>query len=450
MISRLTALCALLIFVAGNARALSWSISSVDGPGDVGAYASIALDPLQNPGISYCASSTDDLKFARLVGGSWQVETVDAAGRTGWYTSLAFDAAGNPRIAYWDLSNSALRYAQWTGTAWAKETVDNAAYVGQCCSLALDHLGNPSISYYDYTNGDLKFARWNGAAWQIEMIDSGPSQLGAGLYTSLVLDALDRPHISYADHTQGQLRYAWWDGAQWTIEVVDGGTPIGTSIQLDAAGVPRISYAYQFGQGSHLKYASRTGAGGTWQPQIVRAGGQIGLYSSLRLRPNGEPSILSWDLGNGRVNYDAYENGGWTHDSIEAMAFTDQWCSLVLDSSAHLHAAYRSAIEADLHYAVATNPADLAEGSPMGHPAMSIAPNPAGEDSAIRLSLERPSRIRWQVFDIMGRAETEAETRLLPPGLNEIPLPRMSGSGVYIVRMETPSGSSSARFVQVR
>jgi hypothetical protein len=450
MESRVTVLCALLIFLAGNARALSWSISSVDGPGDVGAYASISLDPLQNPGISYCASSSDDLKFARLVGGSWQIETVDAGGRTGWYTSLAFDAAGDPRIAYWDLTNSALRYARWTGTAWAMETVDNAAYVGQCCSLALDQSGNPSISYYDYTNGDLKFARWDGAAWQIEVIDSGPAQLGAGLYTSLALDAADLPHISYADHSLGQLRYAWWNGVQWTIEAIDGGTPIGTSIQIDAAGIPYISYAYQFGQGSHLKYASRTGAGGTWQTQIVRAGGQVGLYSSLRLRPNGEPSILSWDLGNGAVNYDAYESGGWTHESIEAMAFTDQWCSLALDSSAHLHAAYRSAIEQDLHYAIATNPAGMAEGNPAGHPALSIAPNPVREDCAMRLHLERPSQVRWQVFDILGRASTGPVSRLLPPGLHKIPLPRMPGPGVYFIRMETPSGATSARFVQVR
>jgi hypothetical protein len=436
--------------VTGGARALAWSISSVDGPGDVGAYASIALDPLQQPGISYCASSTDDLKFARLVGTAWQVESVDTAGRTGWYTSLAFDTAGNPRIAYWDLTNSALRYARWNGTSWTKETVDNTAYVGQCCSLALDHAGNPSISYYDYTNGDLKFARWDGVAWNVEMIDSGPALLGAGLYTSLTLDAADRPHISYADHSQGQLRYAWWDGAQWTIEVVDGGTPIGTSIQLDADGVPRITYAYQFGQGSHLKYASRTGAGGAWQTQIVRAGGQIGLYSSLRLRPNGEPSILSWDLGNGRVNYDAYENGSWFHEAIEAMAFTDQWCSLAMDTSAHLHAAYRSTIDQDLHYAVAANPADLVEGTPARIPAMSIAPNPTMDDCAIRLQLDQPEQIRWQVFDILGRASTAPVTQVLPAGQNEVPLRRMPGSGVYIVRVETPSGTASARFVQVR
>ncbi len=443
---------AAFLTLAAKASALPWAITSVDGPGDVGAYASIALDSSQSPGISYCAASTDDLKFARLVGSSWQIELVDATGRTGWYTSLVFDAEGNPRIAYWDLSNSALRYARWTGMAWALETVDNAAYVGQCCSLALDDAENPAVSYYDYTNGDLKFARWNGSAWQIERVDDGQPLMGAGLYTSLALDPMGRPHIAYAEHTLGQLRYAWWDGSQWSIETVDGGTPIGTSLQLDAAGIPHISYAYQFGLGSHLKYAVRSGAGGSWVTQIVKPGGQVGLYSSIRLRPNGEPSILSWDLGNSRVDYDAYENGGWTHESIESMGWTDQWCSLVMDRMAQLHAAYRSSVEQDLHYAVAANPADVAVGTDPGIAAPSIAifPNPARIGVAVRLRVEKPIQARLRILDVLGREAADPVELPLGAGRDEITLPGKLGAGVYMVRLEWPEGSASTRLIRLR
>lgn len=451
--SRRILLAAALLVMAAEARALAWTITSVDGPGDVGAYASIALDPSQNPAISYCASSTDDLRFARLVGAVWQVETVDAAGRTGWYTSLAFDSHGDPRIAYWDLSNSSLRFARWAGGVWTLQTVDNAAYVGQCCSLALDGSDQPSISYYDYTNGDLKLARWDGTAWQITVVDNGQALMGAGLYTSLALDSSGRPHISYADHTLGQLRYAWWNGSQWTIEVVDGGTPVGTSIRLDATGIPHISYAYQFGQGSHLKYAKRTGPGGSWITQIVKPGGQVGWYSSLCLRPNGEPSILSWDLGSSIVDYESYENGGWRHDSIEAMGFVDQWCSLVMDRSAHLHAAYRSASDLDLHYAVAANPAAAPEDADLANPpalAISIAPNPAAGNSVLDLRLARPSVVRLRILDVLGRSVLAPADYSLPEGRHELPLPRDLAAGVYLVRAEWDGGSRSLRYTRLR
>ena len=443
----------ILMLPGADVWAYTWTITTVDGAGDVGAYASIALDPIENPAIAYCASSTDDLKFARLSGGAWTIETVDATGRTGWYNSLAFDAQGNPRIAYWDLSNSALRYARWTGSAWVKETVDNSAYVGQCCSLALDHSGNPQISYYDYTNGDLKYARWDGAAWHIEVLDSGPALMGAGLYTSLVLDSQDHPHISYADHTQGLLRYAWWDGSHWTLETVDGGTPMGTSIQLDGAEVPHISYAYQFGQGSHLKYASRTGPGGSWQPQIVRPGGQKGLYSSIRIRPNGDPCILSWDMGNGIVDFDSFSDGAWTHEQIETMAWTDQWCSLALDDTGRPHAAYRSATEQDLHYALGSSGASVPDGILAGlwSAAPVVFPNPARDGAAaVRVVMERPCGARLRVLDVSGREVAPGFERALIAGTNDVPLPGSLGPGVYYVRIESEGARGAVRFVRTR
>ncbi len=457
------------VLIASGARALSWDITAVDGPGDVGWYASIALDPSGNPGISYYASPGNDLRFARLAGGAWQIETVDAQGDTGWYTSLAFDSAGNPRIAYWDLTNSALRYARWTGSSWSKETVDNSAYVGQCCSLALDSAGNPMISYYDYTNGDLKFARWTGSAWAIEVVDSGPAQLGAGLYTSLAIDSMGRPHISYADHSQGLLRYAWWNGTSWILETVDGGTPIGTSIRLDSADVPHISYAYQFGQGSHLKYAERTGPGGTWQTQIVRPGGQRGWYSSLCLRSDGAPRILSWDLGGGIVDYDSFDNGAWVHDTVESMGYTDQWCSLTLDSGGRPLAAYRSATNQDLHYAVGTDPAaapdPVAVRSALEATALRIWPNPSRGAAVVRVHLgggsrvggsreggspergsgEGSSRAVLRIVDALGRQVVPPIECRIVGGIGEAPLPASLVAGVYFVRAEVGPSSSPDR-----
>jgi len=441
------AIAALSGMMPSGAEALTWDITTVDGPGDVGAYASIALDSGENPGISYCASGSDDLKYAYRTGGVWVVETVDATGRTGWYTSLAFDAADLPCIAYWDLSNSALRFARWNGSVWNKETVDNSAYVGQCASLALDSAGLPSISYYDYTNGDLRYARFDGSVWHIEVLDDGAPLMGAGLYTSLALDSQDRPHISYADHTTGRLRYAGWDGAAWTLETVDGGTPIGTSIRLDSNGVPHISYAYQYGQGSHLKYAARTGDGGTWQVRVARFGGQVGLYSSLRLRSDAEPCILSWDLGNSIVDYDCFVDGAWSHDTVETMGFTDQWCALALNGAGEPLAAYRSSGEADLHFALGAGTSSVA-GEPARVPVdpLRIFPNPVASGGRIQLSLpEGASVVRW--FDAQGREAA-------PPAVFEAGPKREAnwdagrlGPGVYFAVSRGRSGEHVGRVV---
>jgi len=452
ILATLVSLC-LLAFTADPCRALTWDVTVVDGPGDVGAYASIALDRAGEPGISYCASVTDDLKYAHLSGGTWLIETVDAAGRTGWYTSLAFDADSHPCIAYWDLTISALRYACWSGSAWVRETVDNSAYVGQTCSLALDSQGHPAISYYDYTNGDLRYAKWDAGAWRFELIDDGAPLMGAGLYTSLVLDAQDRPHISYADHTVGQLRYAWWDGLRWKIENIDGGTPVGTSIRLDADQVPHISYAYQFGQGSHLKYAARTGAGGTWQVQIVRPGGQVGWYSSLRLRPNGDPCILSWDLGHHIVDYDAFSAGVWSHETVETMAWTDQWCSLVLDQAGQPHAAYRSSTEQDLHYAVGSDPAAAPEGMrPEPLNALQVFPNPAHPGESICLARPLRGAARLRLFDLLGREVADPITVTTAAGAGGVHwvVPSALQAGVYFTRAEAPGLELNGRLIIVR
>lgn len=441
-------LVSVLAWGAAAGGALTWDVTAVDGPGDVGAYASIALDAAGEPGISYCASSTDDLKYAHRSGGTWFVETVDSATRTGWYTSLAFDDDARPAIAYWDLGNSSLRYAHWTGSAWSKETVDNSAYVGQCASLALDAAGYPAISYYDYTNGDLRYAKWDGTAWQITVVDDGAPLMGAGLYTSLVLDGQDRPHIAYADHTTGQLRYARWDGAAWNLETIDGGTPIGTSIRLDAEEIPHISYAYQFGQGSHLKYARRTGSGGTWQVQIVHTGGQVGLYSSLRLSPNGDPRILSWDLGHFIVDYDRFSAGAWSRDEIETMGWTDQWCALVLDEQGCPHGAYRSSTEQDLHYAVGSDPAAAPEAW-LGNRRAGLCalPNPARRGESIRLAQPVPASARLRIFDLLGRevagpietgSGSSAVLLVLPPTLP---------AGSYLLRAEAEGWERDGRLV---
>lgn len=145
----------------------SWSIETVDSAGSVGQFSSLALTPPTGPGpspvvvhISYYDATSENLKYAKKVGaGSWSIETVDAPGNVGIESSIVVDSSGTPHISYHDGANGDLKYAKKMGTSWSIETVDSAGFVGDHSSIALDFSGNPLISYFDATNGNLKFAR---------------------------------------------------------------------------------------------------------------------------------------------------------------------------------------------------------------------------------------------------------------------------------------------------
>lgn len=317
----------------------------VDETGDVGRYASAAVQPTTGyPAAAYYDLTNASLRFALWNGATWDTETV-VDGGLGQYTAIEFDATGDAYIAYYNTIEGDLEVAYNGSGSWVTQDVDTLEDVGIDNSIAIDSNGYPHITYNDSSNDDLKYARYDGSTWDISVIDSTGD---TGLFSSLVLDSLDGPHVSYYNWTDSHLQYAVWDGSEWDIEVVDssGNSGFDTSLALDATGDPHISYRQWVN--SDLKYAHKSDS--VWDVQTLDETGDVGHKTSLVVNSDGYPRISYLDIDNAALKYAAWDGDQWILNFVEVGVTVGEVTSMAIDTTGDSHIVYYDAANSALRY----------------------------------------------------------------------------------------------------
>ena len=345
----LLATAACLLFSQAVWAQSQWKINVIDsGSGrNVGKFTSLAVDGDDNLHVGYYDETRQALRygFRSAAGGKWYTMEVDASGG---YESLAVDKEGHPHFVYAGPNESGLRYATWDGKKWNKETLDYEK-IDFFNFIRIGPDDKPRISYYQRLHRDgsfalhLKYAYWDGKTWYTETVDP---RSATGKFNSLALDSKGQPHIAYSDVDLGDLRYATWTGSEWRFSIpeshqqAEGWVGIGSSIEIDHAGIPHIAYV-DVGH-RQIKYATWQAETG-WKSQVVDTiSGKADNIDrvSLKFDSRQRPHIAYWDSGTGVLRYATITAKGWHAETVDGGDSVGLYPSLAIDSRDEIYISY--------------------------------------------------------------------------------------------------------------
>jgi hypothetical protein len=353
----------------------NWRYETADSSGDVGYYASIALDNQDRPHIGYADYSNADIFYTYRSGATWLREMV-AADYPTYFVSMQLDSTGAPHMIFGDGpfgSQPILVYARRTTQGWEMEGLAWRAkqydFI-QKAALALDANDTPHVVYYDDVHGQVKYGKRTSNGWIYDTvadtsvlavniaIDSGLApwviynamgKLYAVHHTStgwdtmevdgnaiacfktigITIDHNDHPHLSYCGN-QDELKYAWYDGADWHTQTVDSGANLAqdSTITLNSTYEPHIVYSSTENSVYRLKYASRSD--GVWSNEFI--GDKVKNSATLALDSTDTPHSAYFDDVSNALTYGMRAAGVWTAEALHGNypAVNDPF--LVLDS----------------------------------------------------------------------------------------------------------------------
>lgn len=184
-----------------------WSVESIGSPAMTYKFGtSIAVDSRNRPHVAFYNEKKQALNYATRDGADWKLATVEGDGDTGKYASIALDADDNPRMSHYAQNSpngGEVRYSVFDGSEWSTSTVGeidgvDIGFIGarNLTQLQLDGEGRPVVAY---SGSDLlRIARLEGSEWTVQtVVERGGRPLGQ--QTSFRMAADGTAHIAYFD-----------------------------------------------------------------------------------------------------------------------------------------------------------------------------------------------------------------------------------------------------------
>ena len=156
-----------------------WSVESIGSPAMTYKFGTtIAVDSQNRPHVAFYNEKEQALNYATRDGADWKLVAVDGDGDTGKFASIAIDPDDNPRISHYAQNSpngGEVRYSVFDGSEWSTSTIGEIAgvdigFIGarNLTQLQLDGEGRPVVAY---SGSDLlRVARLEGSEWTVQTV----------------------------------------------------------------------------------------------------------------------------------------------------------------------------------------------------------------------------------------------------------------------------------------
>ena len=319
-----------------------WRRTTVVSEGDVGQYASVAIDPTTGQLQIAYYNATDDNLWIAYQGGQaicpgqngngWSCANWITADEDGLYASLAFQSDSDRGVAYQDATKN---LGSFNGDRGDGDLVLLSSFgnYGKSNSLVYDANDQARVAYQQdipppFTGSLLSYAAFVGAggncgggnAWNCWDIDYGPSGTNPVLALDLDMNFLNFPTIAYAGDNH-DLKFAQWlgsggncgDAAEWQCDVIDTTTSSGAITHISLylpkcflnCGSLRTQIAYIDTGNGTLKYAHYVGGNNgncgfgsqldDWQCDVIDFIGAGADGAAMAVNTSGMPTIAYQD-----------------------------------------------------------------------------------------------------------------------------------------------------------
>ncbi len=319
------------------AKQTGWWEECIDCPHSFG-NRSLNGAQLDSAGRIHVAYGGDQLYYAvQDDSGHFDIQIVDHQPGTGSGAALALDSSDHPHIVYQDGYES-WKYIYQDEGSWHHEELPLSLNITSIV-IVIDSEDRTHLALD--SNTGLVHSYHNSENWQSITLEETVDHL------SFALDQYDYPHLAYNENTLDLLKYATYDGAEWSISVIGdpGERGAGTSIVLDSASLPHVSY---IGSDGYLKYAVKDGS--EWQIETVAEGYSYASESSLKLDQSGTPYVVYTDLeyncprgicvSETLCKYRESEGNWISTPSWPTSMGATQRATLLIDASDDIHAVY--------------------------------------------------------------------------------------------------------------